>query len=156
MRPEPARKASARARRLAKRPPDVQQTGGISPAIGTAHGNEKAAGIQRLFLTVSVDPVTACALEPLAPVATIHARPTPVAIHAALEAAMPPTSAAEAAPHIGQDGEAAFLAVVQGLVERISRVCDPLHRRCRGWHSVGAFAQARHHIIRLLLVLRTI
>jgi hypothetical protein len=63
MRPEPARKAFARARRLAKRPPDVQQTGGISPAIGTAHGNEKAAGIQRLFLTVSIDRVMACALD---------------------------------------------------------------------------------------------
>jgi hypothetical protein len=62
MRPEPARKAFARARRLAKRPPDVQQTGAISPAIGTAHGNEKAAGIQRLFLTVSIDRVMACAL----------------------------------------------------------------------------------------------
>ena len=32
MRPEPARKAFARARRLAKRPPDVQQTGGLFPA----------------------------------------------------------------------------------------------------------------------------
>src|SRR5258708_29252488 len=106
MRPEPARKAFARARRLAKRPPDVQQTGGISPAIGTAHGNEKAAGIQRLFLTVSID------LEPLAPVATIHARPTPVAIHAALEAAVPPASAAEPAPPMAHDDVAPFLAVV--------------------------------------------
>src|SRR5260370_10638934 len=140
MRPEPARKAFARARRLAKRPPDVQQTGGISPAIGTASKNEKAAEIQRLFLTVSIDRVTAGALEPLAPAATIHARPAPVAIHAALEAAVPPTSAAEAAPHMGQDGEAAFLAVVQGLVERVGRVCDPLHRRCGGCHVVSAFA----------------
>jgi len=49
MRPEPARKAFARGRRLAKRPPDVQQTGGIFPAIGTASKNEKAAGIQRFF-----------------------------------------------------------------------------------------------------------
>src|SRR5258708_30520446 len=100
MRPEPARKAFARARRLAKRPPDVQQTGGISPAIGTAHGNEKAAGIQRLFLTVSIDRVMACALEPLAPAATIHARPTPVAIHAAPQADDPPSSAPAAAPPI--------------------------------------------------------
>jgi hypothetical protein len=48
MRPELARKAFARGRRLAKRPPDVQQTGGLFPAIGTAGKNEKAAGFQRL------------------------------------------------------------------------------------------------------------
>src|SRR6476646_2985257 len=129
---------------------------GYSPVIRTAHRDEKAARIQRLFLTVSIDRVTACALEPLAPAVTIHARPTAVAIPAALEAAVPPTSAAEAASHMGQDGEAALLAVVQGLVERVGRVRDPLHRRCGGRHVVGPFAQARHHIIRLLLVLRTI
>jgi hypothetical protein len=39
MRPEPARKAFARARRLAKRPPDVQQAGGIFP--GHRHGQQK-------------------------------------------------------------------------------------------------------------------
>src|SRR5258706_16186957 len=104
MRPEPARKAFARARRLAKRPPDVQQTGGISPAIGTAHRNEKAAGIQRLFLTVSIDRVTACALEPLPPAATIHARPAPAAVHPPPAAAVPPTSTAQAASHVGDVG----------------------------------------------------
>ena len=36
---------------------------GYSPVIGTAHRDEKAAGIQRLFLTVSIDRVTACALD---------------------------------------------------------------------------------------------
>src|SRR5258705_13618547 len=48
--PGRARKAFARGRRLAKRPPNVQQTGGIFPGHRHGHSNEKAAGIQRLFL----------------------------------------------------------------------------------------------------------
>src|SRR5260370_30508702 len=104
MRPEPARKAFARARRLAKRPPDVQQTGGISPAIGTARRNEKAAGIQRLFLFRSIGGRLA-PLEPLAPAPTIHVRPPPGAIPAALRAAVPPTSAPAPAPPPGQDSD---------------------------------------------------
>jgi hypothetical protein len=51
MRPELARKAFARRRRLAKRPPDVQQTGGVFPAVGGRRKNQKAAGIQRLFVS---------------------------------------------------------------------------------------------------------
>src|SRR5439155_1274101 len=80
---------------------------GYSPAIGAAHGDEKAAGIQRLFCSVP----KGCALEPFAPAAAIHARratPVAIAIHAALEAMVPPTSAAEAAPHAGQEREPAI------------------------------------------------
>jgi hypothetical protein len=51
MRPErQVRKAFASGRRLAKRPPNVQQTGGIFHGHRFGHRNEKAAGIQRLFL----------------------------------------------------------------------------------------------------------
>src|SRR5436309_7715257 len=128
---------------------------GYSPAIGNAGKSEKAAGSRRLFHWC-FDRLTACALEPLASAATIHAgRATPVAIavHAALKAVLPPMPTAQAASHMGQDGEPAFLAVVQGLVERVSDVGDTLHRRRRGRHAVGAVAQARHRIVRLLLVL---
>ena len=48
------RKAFARGRRLAKRPPDVQQTGGVFPAIGAGLKYEKAAGIRRLSPNFSI------------------------------------------------------------------------------------------------------
>jgi hypothetical protein len=54
MRPEPARKAFARGRRLAKGPPDVQQSGGISPGIAPISKKEKAAGSSGFFF-VSID-----------------------------------------------------------------------------------------------------
>ena len=44
MRPRPARKAFARGRRLAKRSPDVQQSGGFFPPLGTAGRGEKSLG----------------------------------------------------------------------------------------------------------------
>src|SRR5260221_8108212 len=75
-------------------------------------------------------------LEPLAPAAMFHATAaTPIAVIAVPVVA--PTPAAEPA-HMGQDGQPAFLAVVEGLVERVSRVSDLLHRRRRGRHGVGA------------------
>jgi hypothetical protein len=52
--PGTARKAFARGRRLAKRPPDVQQSGGVFPAMSAQRKGEKAAGIQRLSLEVSI------------------------------------------------------------------------------------------------------
>jgi hypothetical protein len=63
---------------------------------------------------------------------------------------MPP-AAAEAAVHTGQNGEAALLALVEGLVERVGGIRDPLHRRRRGGHGLGAVAQPRHRIAILLL-----
>ena len=53
-------------------------------------------------------------------------------------------------------GEPALLAVVEGLVERIGGIGDLLHRRRRGRHVVGALAQARHRIVRLLRILRIV
>src|ERR1700680_2935782 len=96
-------------------------------------------------------------LEPFGVAATtIAARttiPIATAIHAVLEAATSPTFAAEPARPVRQDGEAALLAVVQGLVERVSCIGHLLHRRCRGGHVVGAFAQAADRIARVLRIL---
>jgi hypothetical protein len=65
---------------------------------------------------------------------------------------VPPAFVAE----MGKDLEATLLAVIEGLVERISGIRDTLHHSRRGRHPVGAFAQARHRIIRLLRIARTI
>src|SRR5260221_8749424 len=99
MRPEPARKAFARGRRLAKRPPDVQQTGRVFPAVSAQRKGEKAAGIQRLSLRFrSVEDLR---LEPLVPATMFHATAaTPIAVIAV--PVVPPTAAAEPA-HMGQD-----------------------------------------------------
>src|ERR1700694_3266206 len=50
-----------------------------------------------------------------------------IAINAMLETMVPPAAAAEPT-HVGQDGKAPFLAVVQGLVERIGGIRDTLQR----------------------------
>jgi hypothetical protein len=51
MRPEPARKAFARGRRLAKRPPNVQQSGRVFPALAKAKKPPESSG----FFKVSAD-----------------------------------------------------------------------------------------------------
>ena len=79
-----------------------------------------------------------------------------VAIHAALETTVPPAFPPPNRLHMGQDGKPALLAVIQGLVERIGGIRDLLHGRRRGRHVVGALAQPRHRIVRLLLRLRII
>src|SRR5216683_3532120 len=92
---------------------------------------EKAAGIRRRFLGFCAIKEW-CRSEPLsvALAVMIPARPA-IAIVAtiavtALGSPMPPTLGAEAAFHMGQHGEAAFLALVEGLVKRVSRVRDLL------------------------------
>src|ERR1700730_9279390 len=86
----------------------------------------------------------------------VHARAA-IAVHTALHPAVPPAVfAAEPAAVMGQQGQAALLAVVERLVERVGRVGDLLQRRCRSCHVVGLLAQARHRIVRLLLILRAI
>src|ERR1700730_5068001 len=85
--------------------------------------------------------------------AAIAAAVAVTAIHVALVSPMSPAVSAEPALHVGQDGEAAFLAVVEGLVERIRRVRDTLHRRRRARHGLGTVAQARHRIVRFLGIL---
>src|SRR3984893_11444367 len=75
--------------------------------------------------TVAIVTIPLKAATPAAiAVATIHA--------AALESPVPPASATELAFLMRQKGEAAFLAVVEGLVEWVGRVGDLLHRRRRG------------------------
>src|SRR5882757_1754616 len=108
-----------------------------------------AAGLEplRAALATMVPARPAVPVITTAPIAVI-------AVRAAHEPVVPPASATEPAFHMRQDGEATLLAVVERLVERISRVRDPLHRCRRGRHGVGAVAQPRHRIVRLLLVLR--
>src|SRR5258708_2960503 len=92
-------------------------------------------------------------LEPL--VTAIPVAVVAIPVHAALEPVVPAFAAAKAF-HMGQHGETTLLALVEGLVERVGRIRDLLQRRRRGSHIVGAFAQAGHRILRLLLILRLI
>jgi hypothetical protein len=87
-------------------------------------------------------------LKPLR-TALATAIPAPVAI-TAIHAMVPPATA-ESAFHMRQDGQAAFLALIERFVERVSRIGDAFHRRRRGRHPVGALAQARHRIARIFL-----
>src|SRR5262245_15999849 len=115
-------------------------------ARGSSYG--KAAGIRRLFV-----PVTASGLrsEPLTPAAI--AAVAPVMVHAAFHPAVAPATLPAEATVAGQDGKAALLTVVQGLVERVGGIRDLPHRRRGSRHVVGAFAKSRNRILGLLLVL---
>src|ERR1700730_13980815 len=90
--------------------------------------------------------------EPLAAAVAVPIRAAIVAVHAALEPAMPPAFRAKLAAAMGQERKPALLAVVESLVERVSRIRDLLQRRGRGRHILGALAQPRHWIIPLLLI----
>src|SRR6266702_2141091 len=90
---------------------------------------------------------------PIVTVPIVAASPVAVvAVQAAHEPTVTPT-AVKPALHMRQDREATFLAVVQGLVERTSRIRDALHRRRRGGHGVGAIAQACYRLGRILGIL---
>src|SRR5215831_17296397 len=86
------------------------------------------------------------ALKPFAAVAG-----PALAVHPLLHPPMPPTFA-ETAGAIGQNGKAAFLALVKRLVQRVRGISDLL--QCSGGsdHIVGAFAQARHRVFLFLSV----
>src|SRR5664279_5923865 len=112
-----------------------------SPVIGSKGKNEKTAGIPAVFpLFQSVKGVP---LEPLGaasaiavpagsavPIPVVTAIPVKAAIaaiaihHAVLEAAVAPAPAAKPALHMRQDRQAALLAVVEGLVERVGSIGD--------------------------------
>src|SRR3979409_391957 len=91
--------------------------------------------------------------EPLGatPARSAVAIPVPAAI-VAVHAAMAPIALTEAISHVGENGKAALLAVVEGPVERVRRIGEFLHGCCGGRHVLGALAQAGHRIVRLLLV----
>ena len=138
--------------------------GGYSQAIGGQRGCRKAAGIRRLF--TNFDRIEFRGrLEPLgAPATVIPARPaiavvamipiiamipvTAITIPVAVTFMVPPALVAKMREHL----EATLLAVVEGLVERVGGIRDTLQHGRRGRHPVGAFAQARHRIIRLLRI----
>src|SRR5215210_2257476 len=85
-------------------------------------------------------------LQPLwtAPATTIPAGvavptiPVPTG-RAVVESAVAPCST-EPAAHMRQDRKPAFLAVIEGFVERVRRVRDLLQGRRRNCHVVGPFA----------------
>src|SRR3984885_1397855 len=155
MRPEPVRKYPwVRTASFSKaNPPCPAKAGGFSPAEVPASSREKAAGIRRL--SACLDQVALKRLQPLgaAPSVSVAARsaiPVITAIPIAatitvvtLKTALTPTFAAETAFHVGEDREAALLAVVEGLVQRIGGVGDLLQGRGSGPHGLGALAQAR-------------
>src|SRR3954451_7359628 len=113
MRPKPAREAFARARRLAKRPLDVQQADGVFPGPSAGPNIRKSrrnpAAFPHGFGAMGR---SAASLEPLAPAAMLHAPAIPlavIAVHAAHKSVVPPAPASEP-PHTRQDGETALLA----------------------------------------------
>src|SRR5882724_10222588 len=108
-----------------------------------------AAPVPPIPARPAIPVITAIPIVATAPIAVI-------AVHSAHEAMGSPAPAAETAFRMRQDRKPAFLGVVEGLVERVSRISDALHRCRRGHHGVGAIAQARHRIVRLLLILRII
>src|SRR5260370_25638800 len=120
MRPEPARKAFARGRRLAKRPPDVQQTGGVFPGHRRGWKMRKSRRNPAAFLAFRAIEGSR-GLEPLrvASATVIHARAVAavaIVIHAALESMVPPAFAGPAFHMMRQHGKPPVLAVVQRLV----------------------------------------
>src|SRR5258705_1832948 len=104
-----------------------------------------AASVTPVPARPAIPVITAIPIVATAPIAVI-------AVHSAHEAMGSP-AAAETAFRVRQDRKPALLGVIEGLVERVGRVGDALHRSRRGCHGVGAIAQARHRIVRLLLIL---
>src|SRR5258705_2737750 len=115
------------------RGPDTPRRSGASEPL-------RAAPVRSAIPVIAIPVIVAIAVG-----AAVHAHP-------ALGIAVAPASpAAKAAVHMGQHGEPALLAVIQRLVERVGRISDLLQDTGRGRPIVGAVAQARHRIVRLLL-----
>jgi hypothetical protein len=64
--------------------------------------------------------------EPLAAAGAVPIGAAIVAVHAALEPAVPPAFCAKLAAVMGQERKPTLLAIVEGLVERVSRIRDLL------------------------------
>src|ERR1700730_13692254 len=111
MRPEVLRKAFARGRRLAKRPPDVQQTAGGFPNPSAEPRHGKSRRIPAAFSMIWG--AGSARSEPLAAAVAVPIRAAIVAVHAALEPAVPPAFCAKLAAVMGQQRKPALLAVVE-------------------------------------------
>src|SRR5438132_1064731 len=98
------------------------------------------------------EPFGAAPVRAAIPVITV-AIAAKVAIHApfALELVMAPAPHAPEPVHAGQNGKPALLAVIERLVERVSRFRDLLHGPGRRRQILGPVAQPCHRIVRLLL-----
>src|SRR6476660_1507101 len=155
--PGPVRKAFAEGRRLAKRPPDVQQSGPSFPGLCGRPASAKSRWIPAAFpvFQSSVrrsEPLAATPARPAIAIVAITVEATVPAAITTVHAAVAPAALAEAMSHVGENGEAALLAIVESLVEGIGRIGEFLHRRRGDRHVFGALAQAGHRIVRLLLV----
>src|SRR4051812_5784699 len=113
--------------------------GGVFPAFGGPQERRKAAGFQRLPPMSEVVPGNgrsepfrppsiraAVAVQAVAVKAAIPAAAVAIPVHshaAHAHAVVPPAAlTAEPAFHMGQNGKAALLAVIERLVERIGRI----------------------------------
>src|SRR6185437_2296896 len=114
MRPDLPGKAFARARRLAKHTGDVQPRHAVPPALARVHKTLKSRRIsRRLFALFGRGGRS----EPPGAILSAVLFTVAVAVHAAFPGAVAPALVtAEAAMHMGQDPEAALLAVIQGFV----------------------------------------
>jgi hypothetical protein len=100
MRPEPARKAFARGRRLAKRPPDVQQRCGVFPGLSGGPKYRKSRRNPAALLGFAACERSPRRLEPLGAAPAVIPLAIAVAIathHAVPEVAAPPAFFAEPA-----------------------------------------------------------
>src|SRR6476646_5696890 len=84
--------------------------------------------------------IAVVAMIPIIPMILVAAITIPVAIAIIVGFMTPPAFVAEMREHL----ETTLLAVVEGLVERISGIRDTLQHSRRGHHPLGVFAQARH------------
>src|SRR5581483_678711 len=119
--------------------------GGFFPGSSRAREQQKAAGFRRLGSCPSGR--DARTSEPLAAAAAAIS----VTAHAAFHPAMTPALASAEAAVVGQQREPPLLALVERLVERVGRIRDLLQRGGRRRHVVGALAQPRDRVFRLLL-----
>src|SRR5258708_37367126 len=124
MRPDRSGKAFAEGRRLAKRLPDAPQRGPSFPGLCGQPRSAKSRWIPAAFLAFqsSVRRSEPLRTAPARPAVAVVAIPVEAAVPAAIvtvHAAMAPAALAEAVSHVGENGEAAPLAVVDGAVEGI-------------------------------------
>src|ERR1700726_4192566 len=115
MRPGPGPESLRKRASFSKATPRCPASRRVFPALGNAKKPLQSSGFSRFR------PIVGPRSEPLgtAPV------PVAVTVPASLESTMSPASARPAF-HMGQDGEATLLAIVEGLVERVGRVRDLL------------------------------
>src|ERR1700722_10825140 len=168
MRPEPAGKSLLKRASFSKAIPRCPASRGVipRPSAGGADAEKppETGGFSRTSINripprlepFGASPAVIPARPAIAVVAMIRIIPV-IPVAAAITVAIaiiaifmvPPAFVAEMRENL----EAALLAVVEGLVERVGGIGDTLQHRRRGRPPVSAFAQARHRIVRLLRII---